>query len=96
MLTYWRAERTASEAPASLIALSAERFQAAARPTPLVQLIRAHTLPAANASTRVLAKSGLVHVGTFIDPDDGPVWRWEKRRYSPQNGPSPERGLTSA
>lgn len=46
--------------------------------TPGVVLIRAHTLPEPNASTRVLGKCGLVHVGAFEDPDDGPVWRWER------------------
>ncbi|MGI9457710.1 MAG: GNAT family N-acetyltransferase [Aeoliella sp.] len=45
-----------------------------------VQLVRAHTLPEANASTRVLTKCGFRNVGEVIDPDDGPVWRWEKQR----------------
>lgn len=48
--------------------------------TPLVELVRAHTLPEANASTRVLATCGFRHVGTVVDPDDGPVWQWERRR----------------
>jgi ribosomal-protein-alanine N-acetyltransferase len=43
-----------------------------------VRLVRAHTLPAANPSTRVLLKCGFHHVGTVVDPDDGPVWRWER------------------
>lgn len=51
--------------------------------TPRVAVIRAHTLPLANASTRVLAKCELIHVGAIIDPQDGPVWRWEMRRSSP-------------
>lgn len=45
-----------------------------------VQLVRAHTLPQPNASTRVLTKCGFQHLGEVIDPEDGPVWRWEKRR----------------
>ena len=45
-----------------------------------VKLIIAHTLPEANASTRVLTKCGFDNVGQVIDPDDGPVWRWEKHR----------------
>ena len=45
---------------------------------PRVQLVRAHTLPEPNASTRVLTKCGFVHVGDVVDPDDGPVWRWER------------------
>lgn len=43
-----------------------------------VRLVRAHTLPTPNASTRVLAKCGFQRVGDVIDPDDGPVWRWER------------------
>ncbi len=43
-----------------------------------VRLVRAHTLPETNASTRVLSKCGFTHTGEVIDPDDGPVWRWEK------------------
>ena|SRR5688572_26465633 len=43
-----------------------------------VQMVRAHTLPQPNASTRVLLKCGFRHVGTVVDPDDGPVWRWER------------------
>lgn len=42
-----------------------------------VRLVRAHTLPTANASTRVLLKCGLSHVADVVDPEDGPVWRWE-------------------
>jgi RimJ/RimL family protein N-acetyltransferase len=45
---------------------------------PRVKTLRAHTLPEANASTRVLAKCGFVHVGPVVDPEDGPVWRWER------------------
>lgn len=45
-----------------------------------VRTIRAHTLPAANASTRVLTKNGFVHIGEVIDPEDGRVWRWELQR----------------
>ena len=43
-----------------------------------VRLVRAHTLPEPNASTRVLTKAGFQNVGEVIDPDDGPVWRWER------------------
>jgi [ribosomal protein S5]-alanine N-acetyltransferase len=45
-----------------------------------VRLVRAHTLPAENASTRVLTKCGFHYTGDVIDPDDGPVWRWERER----------------
>jgi RimJ/RimL family protein N-acetyltransferase len=47
-----------------------------------VQVVRAHTLPEGEASKRVLAKCGFEHVGEVIDPDDGLVWRFEKRRQS--------------
>lgn len=43
----------------------------------LVRGVRAHTLIEANASARVLAKCGFTRVGEVIDPEDGPVWRWE-------------------
>ena len=48
-----------------------------------VRTVRAHTLPEANASTRVLTKCGFRHVGPVIDPEDGPVWRWERHREPP-------------
>ena len=44
-----------------------------------VRLVRAHTLPERNASTRVLEKNGFALVGEVVDPEDGPVWRWERR-----------------
>jgi RimJ/RimL family protein N-acetyltransferase len=45
---------------------------------PRVSRLRAHTLPEASASGRVLVKNGFHSVGTVIDPDDGPVCRWER------------------
>jgi len=60
----------ATEAAAELVAFALESGR--------VKLVRAHTLPAANASTRVLTKCGFRHVGEVVDPDDGPVWRWER------------------
>jgi [ribosomal protein S5]-alanine N-acetyltransferase len=42
-----------------------------------VRVVRAHTLPANNASTRVLAKCGFARIGEIEDPEDGLVWRWE-------------------
>ena len=44
-----------------------------------VRLVRAHTLPERNASTRVLEKCGFAFAGEVVDPEDGPVWRWERR-----------------
>ena len=45
---------------------------------PQVQTVRAHTLPEENASTRVLTKCGFRKLGEVLDPEDGPVWRWER------------------
>jgi RimJ/RimL family protein N-acetyltransferase len=44
----------------------------------LVQIVRAHTLPTPNASTKVLTKCGFKFKGDVVDPEDGPVWRWER------------------
>jgi [ribosomal protein S5]-alanine N-acetyltransferase len=60
----------ATEAAAALV-----RF---ASKDPRVRLLLAHTLPEANASTRVLTKCGFTFVGEVVDPEDGPVWRWER------------------
>jgi ribosomal-protein-alanine N-acetyltransferase len=38
----------------------------------------AHTLPEESASTRVLRSNGFRHDSDIVDPDDGPVWRWER------------------
>jgi RimJ/RimL family protein N-acetyltransferase len=43
-----------------------------------VRALAAHTLPAANASTRVLQKVGLKFIAEIMDPEDGKVWRWER------------------
>ena len=40
------------------------------------RLVLAHTLPVANASGSVLARSGFDRLGTVHDPEDGLVWRW--------------------
>ncbi len=45
-----------------------------------VRLVRAHTLPTPNASTRVLQKCGFAHIGEVVDPEDGLVWRWERSK----------------
>jgi RimJ/RimL family protein N-acetyltransferase len=60
----------ATEAAAALVSYAFDRGK--------VQVVRAHTLPTANASTRVLSKCGFQQIGEVIDPDDGLVWRWEK------------------
>lgn len=42
-----------------------------------VALVLAHTLTGKNPSTSVLEANGFTFVGEVIDPEDGPVWRWE-------------------
>jgi RimJ/RimL family protein N-acetyltransferase len=61
----------ATEAAAALVAFAKQDSR--------TRVIRAHTLPDANASTRVLTKCGFVRIGDVVDPEDGPVWRWERR-----------------
>jgi ribosomal-protein-alanine N-acetyltransferase len=60
--------------------------------SPDVVLIRAHTLPVSNASTRVLLKCGFRHVGSVVDPEDGLVWRWERGRDSSGDVTEPQKG----
>src|SRR6266550_2286912 len=50
---------------------------------PRVCVVCAHTLPGGRASARVLEKCGFTRVPDVIDPADGLVWRFEKRRPSP-------------
>jgi sugar-phosphatase len=44
-----------------------------------VAVVRAHTRPEPNASTRVLTRCGYRYVGEVTDPEDGLVWRWERK-----------------
>jgi len=62
----------AAEAADALTALALNEDQ--------VSEVWAHTLPEENASTRVLIKCGFRKVGTFEDPDDGPAWRWVRKK----------------
>jgi ribosomal-protein-alanine N-acetyltransferase len=59
---------------------AARALSAYAFGTGQVRVVRAHTLPNENASTRVLAKCGFERIGEVIDPEDGLVWRFELRR----------------
>ena len=45
-----------------------------------VQVVVAHTFEQASASARVLSKVGFECIGQVVDPDDGLVWKWERRR----------------
>lgn len=47
---------------------------------PRVDVVIAHTLPASGPSPRVLEKCGFTRVADVVDPEDGLVWRWERRR----------------
>lgn len=67
----WQGQGYATESARALAAYAAGQGG--------VTVVRAHTLPEENASTRVLSKCGFECVGEVIDPDDGPVWRWERR-----------------
>ena len=58
--------------------MAAGLVQLAMSAQPAAMLLRAHTLPERSASCRVLEKAGFEYIGSVIDPDDGPVWRWER------------------
>ena len=42
-------------------------------------LVIAHTLPAENASNKALTRNGFAYAGEVMDPEDGLVWRWERK-----------------
>lgn len=65
-----RGKGCATEAAAALVSFALSSGK--------VRTMRAHTLPEANASTRVLEKCGFRRVGEVSDPEDGLVWRWER------------------
>jgi [ribosomal protein S5]-alanine N-acetyltransferase len=65
----------ASEAAAALVDLASA--------DPRVRIIRAHTLPERNASTRVLEKCGFRKSGEVLDPENNLVWRWERKLAPP-------------
>jgi len=44
---------------------------------PEVKVIRAHTQPKRNASSRVLDHCGFIHMANIEDPNEGLVWKWE-------------------
>jgi ribosomal-protein-alanine N-acetyltransferase len=62
-------------ATAAVAALLEEAFAA-----PEVESVIAHTLPGANASTRVLEKTGFAHETDVIDLEAGTAWRFRRRR----------------
>ena len=66
------------EARGIAFAMAAGLVHLATSAQPAAVCLVAHTLPERNASCRVLEKAGFACIGTVIDPDDGPVWRWER------------------
>jgi ribosomal-protein-alanine N-acetyltransferase len=62
---------------AGLATAAARRLVARAEQSGDVRLVVAHTLPAPGPSTAILHRLGFVRVGEVVDPDEGPVWRWE-------------------
>lgn len=42
-----------------------------------LRVVIAHTLPHLSPSTSVLARGGFTKVSDDIDPQEGPVWRWQ-------------------
>ncbi|MBX3413892.1 MAG: GNAT family N-acetyltransferase [Pirellulales bacterium] len=58
---------------------------------PVVSRVIAHTLAEPNASNRLLQRCGLKLAGEIVDPDDGPIWRWEIDRAA-YNGLTPTPG----
>ncbi|WP_337173787.1 GNAT family N-acetyltransferase [Paludisphaera sp.] len=55
-----------------------------------VRIVRAHTKPENGPSARVLEKCGFTKLGEVVDPEDGLVWRWERRPEvagDPTDGP---------
>jgi RimJ/RimL family protein N-acetyltransferase len=67
----------ATEAARALVEYAASRNE--------IRRVRAHTLTDAAASKRILEKCGFRYVGKTIDPEDGPVSRFE---WSPLDGGS--------
>ena len=59
----------ATEAAQALVDYAASRSD--------IRLVRAHTLPVAPASKRILEKCGFRYLGEVVDPEDGPVSRFE-------------------
>lgn len=52
-----------------------------------VRLVCAHAKPDNGASARVLEKCGFRCIGEVIDPEDGPVFRWERGLSEPTSAP---------
>ena len=62
--------------------------------TGMIRTVRAHTLAGSMASQRVLAKAGFKLFGDVIDPEDGPVLRWERHNPMAEQCGQPEPPIT--
>ena len=58
----------------------------------LVRVVRAHTRIENDASARVLSRCGFIRVGEVVDPEDGPVVRWERVEPRPESAQDERRG----
>jgi [ribosomal protein S5]-alanine N-acetyltransferase len=56
---------------------AAKAMVAKAAATGAVSMVIAHTLAHENPSTGVLRRLGFTKTGELVDPEDGPIWRWE-------------------
>ena len=68
----FRGQGFAKEAAAALVDFALAREE--------VDVVRAHTMPENGASAGVLRACKFEFLGDVVDPEDGPVWRWERRR----------------
>jgi len=59
-------------------------------------LLTAHTLPRANASTRILGKLGFECMGPIEHPEDGTVWQWRLSWPPAADGAAHQAGATQA
>ena len=56
---------------------AARAMVAKAAATGTVSMVIAHTLAHENPSTGVLKRLGFTKTGELVDPEEGPIWRWE-------------------
>ena len=66
-------ERQGRGLATAVVAVLVERARTAGIP-----LVSAHTLAEENASVAVLRRSGFTQTAEIVDPDEGPIWRWER------------------
>ena len=72
----------ACEGQGAATAMAAALIELAARSG--ARTARAHTLREENPSTYILRRNGFAFLGDVEDPEDGIVWRWERRLLPPR------------